>query len=742
MNYYTLTFLILFIGVFPNFALADDSGVLSGRVVDRETSEPVAYAYLHIEELNRTITAHSDGTFQFSNLPADTYTLSVYRIGYQTLSQRLTITDDKTTEITISLKPTVLNSDALEVIGSAVHSESNLEHASKTISGTELRKDLGTTLASTLDEIPGFGSRSMGSAPSRPVIRGLGGKRLLILQDGEKTGDVSSQSADHAVTVDPMAAEKIEIARGPAALQYGANAIGGVINIVRNQIATVQPQHLHGTASLQGESVNMGAVAGLETSLPLGKHIALKLDGNMRSAQNINTPEGELKNSGILSTNNAMGLSYIQPWGHVGLASSMYLNTYGIPPDPNAGHPNGANIEMQKYQAEVGSEIVLENSVFKSIKADISYKNYYHREIESSGNIGTEFGMLTGNASIFTRHDELAFFDKGKIGLWAEAKNYAVQGARTPNSDSYSLSGYFIEAKDIGSLHLELGARFDYVNTIPAQKDPISQIGTIRERSFNALSSSVSIIYNLGKGFHTGTALMHSFRAPSQEELYSEGPHLASYSYEVGNPDLEPERGLGKELFLRYKTTTVRAELNLYHNSFDSYIYPRNTGSPSPRLPSLNIYQFIGVDAVFQGFEVSSQLQVLNSWALTGSVSYTHAHSKINNTNDSGWQPLPMIPPLQGTGSITYAEGDLRLGTKVHFAAKQSRTGEFETLTNEYIVFDLFTQYRFQSGNLLHTFSLNIENLFNTTYRNHLSRIKEITPEPGIGASLLYRVYF
>ncbi|MDZ7694582.1 MAG: TonB-dependent receptor [Balneolaceae bacterium] len=300
-----------------------------------------------------------------------------------------------------------------------------------------------------------------------------------------------------------------------------------------------------------------------------------------------------------------------------------------------------------------------------------------------------------------------------------------------------------MEEKDIGALHLELGARFDYVNTVPAEEDSDSQIGAIRERAFDALSSSVSAIYDLGEGFFTGTTLMHSFRAPSQEELYSEGPHLASYSYEVGNPDLDPERGLGKELFVRYQTSTATAELSLYHNSFDSYIYPRNTGRPSlPRFPSLNIYQFTGVDAVFQGFEVSSQVQVLDYWALTGSVSYTHARGKVDETDESQWQPLPLIPPLKGTTGITYAKGGIQVGTKVRFTAEQTRTGEFETPTDGYAIIDLIGQYRFQSGSLLHTFSLNVENLFNTTYRSHMSRIKEITPEPGIGASLLYRLYF
>nr|NIR64109.1 TonB-dependent receptor plug domain-containing protein [candidate division Zixibacteria bacterium]NIT57090.1 TonB-dependent receptor plug domain-containing protein [Fodinibius sp.]NIS46009.1 TonB-dependent receptor plug domain-containing protein [candidate division Zixibacteria bacterium]NIU14132.1 TonB-dependent receptor plug domain-containing protein [candidate division Zixibacteria bacterium]NIV12031.1 TonB-dependent receptor plug domain-containing protein [Fodinibius sp.] len=156
----------------------------------------------------------------------------------------------------------------------------------------------------------------MGTAPGRPVMRGLGGERLMILQDGERTGDVSSQSSDHAVSLDPMSAEEIQIARGPSALEYGSNAIGGVINVVRNQVPSSHPDHIHGTATLQGESVNTGGAAGIELLSPIAKNFAFKIDGNLRSARNTETPKATLENSGIFSTNNSVGIGYIRPWGH------------------------------------------------------------------------------------------------------------------------------------------------------------------------------------------------------------------------------------------------------------------------------------------------------------------------------------------------------------------------------------------------------------------------------------------
>jgi iron complex outermembrane receptor protein len=747
------TFIFLVVGTLLDLsavrstASAQPTGILRGQAVDRDTNDPLAFVYLHLEELNRTTTAHTDGTFEFKNISEGRYTLTASRIGYQSVSQTVDITSGDTTMITLSLKSSVLSGATVEVLGRQEHRGANLEHASKSITGTALRQNLNTTLASTLENIPGISARKMGAAPARPVIRGLGGERVLILQDGERTGDISSQSADHAVTVDPVAAEKVEIARGPAALQYGANAIGGVVNVVRNQIPTSLPQHLHGTASIQGASVNSGVVTALEASTSLSKKFALKIDGNLRSSRNIDTPAGSLMNSGVFSTTNAIGLSYLQPWGYAGLAGSMYLNNYGIPPDPDGGHENGVDIEMQKFQMEGRTEIALNQHFFNSLKADFSYKNYYHQEIESGGAVATEYGLLTTNASIVLNHGDSGFLDNGKIGVWGEQKNYAVNGTQTPDSDAYSFAAFIIEEKDFGALHFEVGLRFDLINTVPAIQE-MSDIGQIRERTFTALASSATAIYGLGSGFFTGATVLHSFRAPSQEELYSEGPHLASYSYEVGNPDLNPERGLGSELFIRHKTTTSTTELALFYNGFTNYIYPRNTGQPSAQFPSLNVYQFTGSEADFRGFELSSELKIFEHWAVSGNLHYTSARRKLTaserqlNPDQERWQPLPMIPPLTGGVGLTYAKGGFQVGGMGQWGAEQTRTGDFESPTDGYAVFDLFGQYRFQSGKLLHTLSLNANNIFNTTYRSHLSRIKDLMPEPGRNVSLLYRMYF
>tara|TARA_R100000908_G_scaffold59878_2_gene36845 strand:+ start:94412 stop:96658 length:2247 start_codon:yes stop_codon:yes gene_type:complete len=743
-------FIILFLAgtfSFSGTVLAENSYLLSGTITDAETGEPITFAYVHIEELNRTTVADVNGQYEIKNVPSGNFTLSIHRIGYRTLTKEIAIKEADEI-VDVQLRPTVAGSESVDVVGQQEQLEgSNLEHASKKMVGSDLRRNLGSTLSQTLSNLAGFDERSMGSAPGRPVIRGLGDERVLILQDGMRSGDVSAQSSDHAVTIDPVSAQEVEIARGPAALAYGSNAIGGVINVVRNQIESNVPSRITGSATLNGESVNKGLSAALDVTIPI-KEFALSFDLNGRTGSDISTPLGEIENTSYTATNDAVGLSWVQDWGYLGGAFSTYLNHYGIPPDPQ-GHPNGVDIEMKKFQYDLKSEILINNDFLKVVEGDFSIKNYTHKEIESNGSLGTQFGLVTTNAEIKAQHNGLGFLDSGSFGIWGEVEDYAVIGSGTPDANSYKLAAFLIEEADFGNLHLEGGLRFEWIMNQPVEDEPDSPIGNIRSRTFSALASSFAGIYSFENQLSLGVSLLHSFRAPSLEELYSEGPHLASYSYEIGNPELDPERGLAKELFIRYRTNKVNSELALFHNDFSNYLYARDTGQPNNRRPDLNNYQFVGTEAVLYGAEFSGDLQFMNNFMIDGSVSYTIAERMVTESEqqttgyDSESRPLPQIPPLKSKLSFRYINNDgLELGTRIRFSAKQDRVGEFETPTEGYTLLDAFAQYRIDGNKFLHTFALNLNNVLNQEYYNHLSRIKDLRPEPGFNANLLYRIYF
>ena len=721
---------------------------LRGEIRDATTDEPVTFAYVHLEEINRTTTADRDGLFRFQNVPAGTYVISVHRIGYNTFSRQIEYDGTDTDLLVIQMQPQNISGDEVTITGSQGQTGgARLEHASTKIIGEELRRNLGTTLSETLTGQAGFSERSSGPAPGRPVIRGLGDERVLILRDGERTGDVSAQSADHGVSIDPMGAEEIEIARGPAALAYGANAIGGVINVVKNQIPNTVPNQFTGSASLNGKSVNTEASAAADLVIPWNNWAAT-LDLNGRTGQDFSTPDATIENSYLRNTHNTAGLSYVGDNGYIGGSFSTYLSDYGIPPDPNGGHPSGVDIEMRKYQADIRGERVLDHTFFKNIEARYSFVNYNHMEIESDGSLGTEFGKLTTNVSINSNTNGWGIFDDGSVGLWGEMQDYAVQGTQTPDSDQYSAAAFIIQEGDAGDLHFEVGARLEAVQSRPNEERVSSRIGQIENRSFIGLASSASLIYGLSDQLFAGTTVMHSFRAPTLDELYSEGPHLAAYSFEIGNPQLDPERGLGTELFIRYRTGRINAELAGYRNKFQNYLYPRDTGEQSVSDPALNNYQFVGAEAEFYGFELSADFQLHPRINVGGNLSHTRADRVVSEEEQSvtgftdDTRPLPMIPPVQGSVFLKYNRGSFTATTRMVMTGEQTRLAEFETKTGGYNLLNASLQYRIDQSKLLHTITLSGKNLLNTTYRNHLSRIKDVFPEPGRSVSILYRIYF
>lgn len=745
----------------PLEANAHVSGEVTGTVLDAETGEPVSYAYLHLEEINRTATTDRQGRFRLRNVPSGTYTLQLHRIGYVSMQHRFTIAVEENVELRLEMTPTVLSGGAVEVVAARdITIGSNLEHASIKVTGDRLRRNLDVTLSSTLSGQAGITERSMGPAPGRPVIRGLGDERVVILEDGQRTGDVSWTSADHAVTVDPAGADEIEIARGPAALEHGSGAIGGIINVVRNQIPNSVPNRVTGTLSLQGASVNRGGMGAGSVMVPIGEDLVANINLSGRLAGDTGTPSGTIPNTGIETTNNGFGAGYIRPWGYAGLSGNIYFSQYGIPPDPEGGHPAGVNMEMLKYQTEGRTELVMNHPSFSTLEARTSYIRYEHSELEAGGFVGTRYEMNTLTGSLKLRNSEWGPFERGVVGVWGEWVDYSVFGSRTPDSQNLNGALFLIQEADIGPLHLEAGLRLNHTRAEPDRERPDSFIGHVRKRSFTGLESSLSGIYDIGDGFFAGTTFMHSWRAPSLEELYSEGPHLAAYAFETGNPDLNPERGLGGELFFRYRSGSASLDVTGYYNRFTDYLHAQDTGRPSIPRADLREFRYVNTRADIYGAELSSEIQLNRRFALIGNLSWTFGDRFVSREEmdrlglSESTQPLPMMPPVSGSLEGRYMTGNLTLGARTRAAGRQDRLSECpaladtdllfpcETPTDGHLLFDLNAQYRFDWGGTLHTISLNALNILDTEYYNHLSLVKNLFAEPGRSLNLLYRVYF
>ncbi len=725
---------------------------ITGIIRDIESNEVVPYAYIHLEEINRTTTSNIDGFFELNNIPRGEFELSVHRLGYNT--RTLSIVIDPTEQslqhseqpIIIYLEPVLFSGESLLVEANNLgYQGAEIEHVSKKIQGSELRANLSMTLAQTIASLPGVNQATNGVSTARPVIRGLGDERIQIRQDGVLSGDISAQSSDHSVTVDASSAQEVQIARGPAALQYGANAVGGIINVVKNTIPTSLASHINGSYTTRFATATPGVSTAFDIQIPVpSQSMSITLHSQGQSFGDSKTPLGYIQNSYNQSYQSTLGLSHFTGWGYTGGSFSAYISSYGIPPNPD-GHVEGVDIEMAKYQLNSKTEILLQQSAITSMTIDLSLNQYQHQEFESADIIGSEFGLLTQSIKFQANHDQFKGLQKGSFGLEIQHQDYAVNGANTPNSEAMDIGMFFIQTTDISALHTEWGFRVDYSKRSPDNSNPNSNIGNIRSREFFALSSSVSAHWKFTSNQSLQAVFIHSFRAPSLEELYSEGPHLASYSFEIGKPDLKPERAFANELSYSLNTVSTEFNLGFYYNYFNNYNFALNTGQRNNRYPSLFNYQFEGVQAKMRGLEANLDMKVISRIFLNVNTHFLIAD--VRNGNNDSWSAMTYSPPLQVGSSLNYRHKLSSAGIRMTYAAKQNRVGEFETTTVAYLKTDVFLQHEWMRSskkifNGLHSIHIRLENLFDTTYYNHLSRIKYLSPELGRSIYLMYRHYF
>ncbi|MBM4170712.1 MAG: TonB-dependent receptor [Ignavibacteria bacterium] len=712
------------------------SGNLNGIIIDAETNKPVSNAAVELLNNNRFTTSNSEGIFTFTNVIEGTYTLKVTHLGYKETLASLKFDEGSTAKFAVYILPKAIEISTVIVSDKPTLSKfEDLYELSNVLKGKELQKDLGITLASTLKNETGIAIRSMGPAPSRPVIRGLGGDRVMISEDGEKIIDLSATSPDHAVTVEPFSIDRIEVIRGPKLLTFTPVSIGGVVNVVRNEIPIQIHNAPFGTIGGFYESANNGYIGSLITEVPYDK-FALRFEGSRKRTEDLSTPEGKLKNSGSSNTNLTIGGSFIDNDLRIGSSFRRFELDYGVPGGFVGAHPNGVNITLYKNQFRFLTDINFENSFISELEISYGTSLYRHKEFEKSGKIGSEFRIFNHSLSVDARHSRLGILDNGTFGLSGEMRDFDIGGfVFTSPTRSYNLALFGFETFTLDRFTFETGLRFNYDLIKPEREKAVSNIGYIRQRTFYTYSASVSVLYELTKIVHIGANISKSSRVPTIEELFSEGPHLAAYSYETGNPDLTAEGGFGTEIFIYHKFTNLFYNINLFYNNIAGYIIPRNKGRTN-FATFLPIYATSGIDAVLYGLELQADWKLLEKLSFGFSTSYT-----LGSFKDDG-KPLPQIPPLKGLIELKYESETMTAGISNEYAFSQNRVDQFEEPTDGYTVFNLFFQYSINAAHLIHSFSLNVHNIFNRIYRNHLSRVKLILPEAGINARITYKLFF
>ena len=705
---------------------------LEGEVLEAQSRIRLAGVSVHIIGLEKSTHTDANGQFKLDGVPDGQQTLQFIKIGYRRFEQVVEV-NASTLYIQIELEELPFQLRTIRVYGSSRDLSQFEETTDLALGEVELQRKVGMTLANALANETGISQRTMGRAIARPVIRGLGGDRLLILENGGRTGDKSASSADHAVSIDPTTAKGVEVTRGPASLIYGSSTLGGVINVKNNNIPQVLPERLDMHLTFQGESVNSGLTGTTGFTIPIGD-FAGNLEWNRRLASDIRTPVGLLENTALSNVNFSGGASLIKPWGFIGASGSSYRSDYGIPGSPE-GHITGVNIALDRQRYEGKMEYRFNRAVLEKVKLQTAYTRYQHQELESNGTLGVEFGLLTYNVSA------MAYLLENAIaGVWGEYRDHATGGFYwMPHTRELALAGFYLNQYNFDKLTLQGAIRYDIRRSEPFRPGAVIRAGTVQRRDFNGISFATSGIYHWTGKLSTGTTVMKTFRAPGIEELFSDGPHLAVYSYEIGNAELEPENGYGAELFARYSTDRFKLNLALFQNHIHNYLIPTNTGQKewgSGAAGWLWIYQYMGRDVVMNGAEIQISGEVLPQVHLQFNMSY------VNGTIETSGQPLERIPPLNGKVVFSYTPSPFHFHVTSRFSGSQTRLGEFEEPTDGYLVYDIGGYLNFSWWQLENMLVFEIENLLDTAYREHLSRIKSIMPEPGRNVKFLYKLNF
>jgi iron complex outermembrane receptor protein len=697
----------------------DTSATLSGKVTNARSAAAVSGARVVLEETGRETTSDTDGEFTFRGVRPGTYHIRTSADGFAPARVEVVASADST-PTTISLQSELHYSEVVSVSPSPRDPFESYQPAS-VLSGQELSLKLEGSLGELLKTEPGVADRAFGPGPSRPVIRGLDGDRVLIMENGQRTDDLSSQSGDHGVVIMPLGAERVEIVRGPATLLYGANAIGGLVNVVSDIIPTRPITRTTGEAQAEfGTAAEEAGTAG-ELSVGNGKY-ALHGGGGGRRSGDVGTPLGDIENSQTRTGFGHAGGSFTGSTGFVG-ASYQYDDTkYGIP----IVEGGGIELTPRRHVFTARGQSRGLDAFVNALRASFNVRRYKHDELDA-GEIGTQFKNDTLDFDVMATTRPVGGRLHGTYGFSGYDRSFEAIGeeALSPPVDQQTFGLFTYQEAIWPHVTLQFGGRVDWASFDPQEN--------LRPRDFTNGSASVGALFRPTDQTTVAVSFARAVRNPALEELYFFGPHIGNFQFEIGNADLDAEEGLGVDVSFRWRLARASGEVTWFRNDIDNFVFRNPTGEVEDELP---VIEFTGADSVLQGVEAHTDIEVTEAWIVEAGVDYVRGTLKATD------EPLPRIPPFRFTGGVRYRWNTLQVGAQVVAAAEQDRVFGAETPTDGYGLLKLFGVYSLTQARAVHTFTARLDNVTNETYRNHLSFIKDLAPEMGRSFKFVYGVQF
>ncbi|NBB77080.1 MAG: TonB-dependent receptor [Bacteroidetes bacterium] len=764
-------------------------GAIQGTVTDSE-GNPLAGVNIIFPQLDQGTSTDLDGSYRIDDLPSGTYVIFYSFVGFATHTERVSISDGSTTTLNVSLTQQSLQASAITITGTPYASDPLTTPDIDVLTGDEKFTVQQTSLGASLDDLAGISTISTGSNIGKPVIRGLSGNRIRVLDDGIAM-DFQQYGVRHGPNVDPFTSERIEVVRGAASVQYGSDALGGAVNVISNRIPTAIDKESFLSGRLLGEhaTVNNELSGGLHLD---GASGGFGFTGTIvrRTAGNIQTPgiqnfqesgvdtdpkfTGELDNTDFDQLNASVGLGYRGNFGKITGEYTGWRNEHNFLL-PN-GRGLGQNLENDSFQ--IKGNLPLGNSFI--LKPQFSYLRNLRQSNPGGGNAvprselpddGPAFldillDSYTGKVEL--ENPSIGPF-AGTIGLEYLVQDQTTRGTTEPLVPSGTINnfGFFVFQKaELGDFKLSVGARFDTRTQEAVANEQLNlpdasegESSDVLDQSYTEFSGSVGGSYQFTEEFAIAANVGRGFRAPSLFDLHVDGVHGGVAAYQVGDPNLEPERSLNTDLSLRWRSSLLKAKVTGYVNSIDNYIFLVNTGEFAGNGDGPPILQSTQGNARLIGFDASMQAQLTPWMQVDGTFETVNGENLDDDIENV--DKLPLLPATKLSGGIKLLQDDLgvfqdpyvRIGVE-HVFEKEA-AGRYEPFwqfgpafpfgrasTDAYTLANASVGFKLALWNQPLSIRISAENLLDEAYRDFLDTYKGYALNPGRNINFRLKVPF